>query len=481
MGNLIGSDVTDSSSARSNVIRFFYLNNEPEDETRQFRNNEVVKLNENEENIDRNSFEPFVGQCCLSEEEAYLFYENFAKDNGFSIRREWHVTQFNSHHNHQLLSATQVRFLPSYLSISKDDEQQLMLYKNVGLSVSRKRQENLANDAMDLLKICKSAKTENPNFPFDFTIDNENRLENIFWSPTHCFDLYQEYGDSSGFDTTYRTFVTLMKKPPMTLITDQDPWMSKAVSIEMLYKLDNIDDFEQEWPLMIDLAVGDIGQTQLHHTKLDTYRGSCLRTSSSLEEQVYKVFTSFSFKKFQEEFERANQYTVCLDHTHVFIVRHYKELRAQKHNVVWNCDNISCSCKLFEFWGILCRHVLSVFIHKDRFDIPVRYLPLRWCRDEFHTRVIVPPLNQTISNSEVLSSEIINLGEDNHIHNPPVSKTKGRPKFRREIGEKEAAQRQSRNCSFSKKPGHKCTTRPEKENIHVNTVPVDAKKRKKDS
>ncbi|XP_074315207.1 protein FAR1-RELATED SEQUENCE 11-like [Silene latifolia] len=611
MSNLISSDATDSPSARSNVIRFFDLNNEPEDEIRQFKKNEVVKLNEIEENIDRNSFEPFVGQCFLSEEEAYLFYENFARDNGFSIRRgrfetkngkmvrrdffchregfprvkmvepskeqrnrpstrcgcnavmritltkscdifleEWHVTQFNSHHNHQLLSATQVRFLPSYRSISKEDEQQLMMYKNAGLSVrqiirvmelqknvkygdlpflkkdvhnffSRKRQENLGNDAMDLLEICKSAKTENPNFQFDFTIDNENMLENIFWSPAHCFDLYQDYGDSTGFDTTYRvnlydmifgifigidnhgrtilfgcallrkeskatfcwlmkTFVTLMKKPPLTIITDQDPWMSEAISIEMpftkhayciwhitskfsswfttllrnqyshwcsdfyrLYKLDNIDDFEQEWPLMIDLAVEDIGQTQLHHTMLDTYRGSSLHTSSPLEEQVYKVFISFSFKKFQEEFDRATQYTVCLDHTHVFIVRHYKQLRTQKHIVVWNCDNISCSCKLFEFWGILCRHILSVFIHKDRFDIPVRYLPLRWCRDEFHTRVIVPPLNQTVSDSEVLGSEIIDLGEDNHIHNPPVSKTKGRPKFRREIGGKEAAQKQN--------------------------------------
>ncbi|XP_074306595.1 protein FAR1-RELATED SEQUENCE 11-like [Silene latifolia] len=403
--NSINSSATKSLHERSNIINFFDLNNEPEDELCELINN-------GEGNIDRNSFEPFVGQCFLSEEEAYLFYENFARKSGFSIRREWHVTQFNSHHNHQLLSPIQVRFLHSYRSISKEDEQQLLLYKNAGLSV---------------------------------------RLENIFWSPSHCFDLYQKYGDSTGFDTTYRvnlydmifgifigidnhgrtilfgcalmrretqatfcwlmkTFITLMKKPPMTIITDQDPWMSEAISIEMsstkhayciwhitskfyswftaflrnrysdwcsefyrLYKLDNVDDFEQEWPLLvskfdlqenkhvrglykirrnwvpaylrdyffggmtttgrcesfnsfvkrftssrscltqlisqIDLAVEDIGQTQLHHTMLDTYRGSSLCTSSPLEEQVYKIFTAFSFKKFQEEFGRATQYT----------------------------------------------------------------------------------------------------------------------------------------------------------------------------
>ncbi|XP_074314717.1 protein FAR1-RELATED SEQUENCE 11-like [Silene latifolia] len=266
MRNSINSSATKSLHERSNILNLFDLNNEPEDELCELINN-------GEGNIDRNSFEPFVGQCFLSEEEAYLFYENFARKSGFSIRRgrfetknekmvrrdffchregfprvkmvepskeqrnrpstrcgcnalmritlkkscdifleKWHVTQFNSHHNHQLLSPIQVRFLPSYRSISKEDEQQLLLYKNAGLSVrqiirvmelqknvkygdlpffkkdvhnffSRKRQENLANDAMDLLEFCKSAKIENPNFQFDFTIDNENRLENIFWSP----------------------------------------------------------------------------------------------------------------------------------------------------------------------------------------------------------------------------------------------------------------------------------------------------------
>ncbi|KAH9608445.1 hypothetical protein KSS87_019320, partial [Heliosperma pusillum] len=66
--------------------------------------------------------------------------------------------------------------------------------KDVHNFFSRKRQENLANDAMELLEYCKSTKIENPSFQFDFTIDNKNRLENIFWSPAHCFDLYQEYG-----------------------------------------------------------------------------------------------------------------------------------------------------------------------------------------------------------------------------------------------------------------------------------------------
>ena len=34
-----------------------------------------------------NEFEPFVGQCFLSEEKAFIFYKNYANRNGFTIRK----------------------------------------------------------------------------------------------------------------------------------------------------------------------------------------------------------------------------------------------------------------------------------------------------------------------------------------------------------------------------------------------------------
>jgi hypothetical protein len=37
------------------------------------------------------------------------------------------------------------------------------------------------------------------------TADKEKRLENIFWSPPRCFELYQDqYGEAVTFDTTYK-------------------------------------------------------------------------------------------------------------------------------------------------------------------------------------------------------------------------------------------------------------------------------------
>ena len=49
-----------------------------------------------------------------------------------------------------------------------------------------------------------SPKEENSRFQYAFTTDEENKLEHIFWSPNHCFDWYQKYGDVVVFYTIYK-------------------------------------------------------------------------------------------------------------------------------------------------------------------------------------------------------------------------------------------------------------------------------------
>ena len=47
---------------------------------------EIGVIEENEDiNSIENEFEPFVGQCFLSEEEAFIFYKNYANRYGFTI------------------------------------------------------------------------------------------------------------------------------------------------------------------------------------------------------------------------------------------------------------------------------------------------------------------------------------------------------------------------------------------------------------
>ncbi|XP_058772071.1 protein FAR1-RELATED SEQUENCE 11-like [Vicia villosa] len=336
----------------------------------------------------------------------------------------------------------------------------------------------------------------------------------------------------STFQWLMKTFVILMKKPPKTIITDQDPWRTQAIAFEMsstkhafciwhitpkfsgwftsilrnrysswcadfykLYKLDNIDDFEEEWFIIVskynleankhikglyevkqywvDLAIEDIGQQLLHHTMLDTYRGSLLRSLSPLEEKVHNIFTKFAFTKFQKEFERATQYKICEEKRVEFIVNYYNEKQSQKHKVLWDGDVVGCSCKHFEFWGILCSHILAIFLHKDCFQIPIRYLPLRWCQDEFQRPVEVNMLSERGHKGKGPSIE--NAVE--FIKNPPCSITKGRPKTKRSKGGIKLSTK-ARSCTLCKRTGHNFTTCPDKEGYVQSS---NTKKRKNES
>ena len=129
-----------------------------------------------------------------------------------------------------------MRFLPTNRVITIDDENCIFLLKEAELSIRdvmcvmelerhlkngqlpffqrdicnlyvKMRRNNAKNDAINLLQFCKVTKENNSRFQYAFTTDEENRLEHIFWSPTHCFDWYQNYGDVFVFYITYRANV----------------------------------------------------------------------------------------------------------------------------------------------------------------------------------------------------------------------------------------------------------------------------------
>ncbi|KAK8488740.1 hypothetical protein V6N11_068333 [Hibiscus sabdariffa] len=154
--------------------------------------NEPLMEEENDEQDD----EPFIGQTFESEDEAFVFYNNYAKQHGFVVRKdrsdtrngrtirrdilchragkqrlkvadhfkpqrnkksskcdckahmritlkrsfdifpeEWHVTKFINLHNHGMISPEAMRFLPTNRTITSEDEKQILMYKEAGLQV----------------------------------------------------------------------------------------------------------------------------------------------------------------------------------------------------------------------------------------------------------------------------------------------------------------------------------------------------------
>ncbi|XP_062009260.1 putative protein FAR1-RELATED SEQUENCE 10 isoform X1 [Rosa rugosa] len=249
-------------------------------------------------------FTPYVGQIFKTDDDAFEYYSNFARKNGFSIRKarstesqnlgiyrrdfvcyrsgfnqprkkanvehprerksvrcgcdaklyltkeivdgtsQWYVSQFSNVHNHELLEDDQVRLLPAYRKIQEADQERILLLSKAGFPVNRivkvlelekgvqpghlpfiekdirnfirtcKKtvQDNDAllnekreNDMLELLEACKAMTERDPGFVYDYTIDENEKVENIAWSYGHSVRAYTVFGDVVAFDTTYRS------------------------------------------------------------------------------------------------------------------------------------------------------------------------------------------------------------------------------------------------------------------------------------
>ncbi|KAL5555132.1 hypothetical protein UlMin_037368 [Ulmus minor] len=217
---------------------------------------------------------------------------------------EWRVTGFANHHNHELLEPNQVRFLPAYRTISDSDKSRILMFAKTGISVQQmmrllelekcvepgnlpfteKDVRNLLQsfrkldpeeESIDLLRMCRNIKEKDPNFRFEYTLDSNNRLENIAWSYASSVQSYEIFGDAVVFDTTHRltafdmplgiwvgmnnygmpcffgcvllreenlrsfswalkAFLGFMNgKAPQTILTDQNMCLKEAITLEM--------------------------------------------------------------------------------------------------------------------------------------------------------------------------------------------------------------------------------------------------------
>ena len=94
----------------------------------------------------------------------------------------------------------------------------------------------------------------------------------------------------------------------------------------------------------------------------------CLKTGSPIEFHSATFLTPYAFDKLQEELLLAPQYASFLVGEGCFQVKHHTQMDGGC-KVIWvPCEeHFNCSCRHFEFSGILCRHVLFFFLDKLQF------------------------------------------------------------------------------------------------------------------
>ncbi|XP_019419804.1 PREDICTED: putative protein FAR1-RELATED SEQUENCE 10 [Lupinus angustifolius] len=157
---------------------------------------------------------------------------------------QWFVVQFSNVHNHELLEDDQVRLLPAYRKIHEADQERILLLSKAGFPIhrivkmlelekgiqggqlpflerdvrnfvqNRKKvvQENGAllsekreNDVLELLEACKAMKEADGDFVYDFTVDENDKVENVAWSYGESVNANAMFGNVVYFDTTYRS------------------------------------------------------------------------------------------------------------------------------------------------------------------------------------------------------------------------------------------------------------------------------------
>ncbi|XP_020112575.1 protein FAR-RED ELONGATED HYPOCOTYL 3-like isoform X1 [Ananas comosus] len=115
---------------------------------------------------------------------------------------------------------------------------------------------------------------------------------------------------------------------------------------------------------------------------------SSLWSHNPIEVQARSVYTKRVFSEFKNQFRCTTGYdlTELENNCYKISTIQHSTLPAQGINsfIVTSSpsmEKVNCSCKFFEFSGLLCSHALKVMLHVRMHEIPSHYIIKRWTKD----------------------------------------------------------------------------------------------------
>lgn len=111
-----------------------------------------------------------------------------------------------------------------------------------------------------------------------------------------------------------------------------------------------------------------------------------LKTPSPMEKQASELYTRKLFTRFQEELVGTLTFMASKAEDDGAITTYRVAKYGENHRAYHVKFNVlqmkaTCSCQMFEFSGILCRHVLAVFRVTNVLTLPYHYMMKRWTRN----------------------------------------------------------------------------------------------------
>ncbi|XP_039138900.1 protein FAR1-RELATED SEQUENCE 6-like [Dioscorea cayenensis subsp. rotundata] len=259
-------------------------------------------------------------------------------------------------------------------------------------------------------------------------MDEEGRLRNIFWADARSIAAYEAFGDVISFDTTYlknkydmsfAPFVgvnhhgqkCMSCKASKAIITNQCMAIQGAVRLvfpnshhrlcllhiikKVLEKLAGLNKYKAIKKILKHITYEAVHSQEFEYTyfkmmayyniEKNEWLNSLLKIRdrwTPFVEQYDNAFKSKIEKENKADFASFNSFCSF----QVSDIVKGKESTSRKqvvYNVYTNEEefDIKCSCQLFEFKGIICRHICKVLIEKNVKDIHFRYILPRWRKD----------------------------------------------------------------------------------------------------
>ncbi|KAL5819650.1 hypothetical protein ACOSQ4_023492 [Xanthoceras sorbifolium] len=276
-----------------------------------------------------------------------------------------------------------------------------------------------STDAKTMLEHFMHMQEENKNFFYAVDLDDEHMLKNVFWVDAKSREDYKIFGDAVLFDKTYITnkfkmpfapFIGvnnhlqsillgycfsntrhrfclwhILRKVPEKLghvlkIDEENEWL-KCLFEDCKYWVPtymrntffagmsttqrsesktSLKEFIEQYKV----ALRDREEKEAHANFKTWHKEPVLKSPSPFEKQMSTIYTHEVFKKFQVEVLGAFAYFVLrgeeVNEMHTFKVQNLK--KNVNFVVIWDAkkQDITCLCRMFEYYGFLCRHVMCV-------------------------------------------------------------------------------------------------------------------------
>ncbi|XP_062021072.1 protein FAR1-RELATED SEQUENCE 5-like [Rosa rugosa] len=141
-----------------------------------------------------------------------------------------------------------------------------------------------------------------------------------------------------------------------------------------------------EWVVHYERALVDRREKKRLAEVATTQRKRKLLSNWKVEVEAAKMYTKASFNCFQEEFRKCLDLILELEsddgRIETYVVQRPGNPNLRR-SVIYSPSNqsVNCSCKRFQFEGILCAHALKLFRELGLSTLPSKYYLKRWRRD----------------------------------------------------------------------------------------------------